>query len=131
MASEGVSFQEQFRILVETLTAPDGTPYKLATIAQAVDVSEQSLAYLLDGRTQYPRLETLRRLCRFYDISLDYFSCETEPECRAFLVQHAAQRASPIVHQIDKESETLTPSAKSSVLRLLDRIRHLRSSGKH
>lgn len=131
MAPEGVSFQEQFRILLETLTTPDGTPYKLATIAQATDVSEQSLAYLLDGRTQYPRLNTVRRLCRFFDISLDYFECTTEAECRAFLVQRAAQSASPVIREINEQSETLTPSTKRSVIRLLERLRSLRRSSKN
>lgn len=131
MTREGISFQEQFRILVETLTAPDGTAYKLSTIAQAIDVSEQSLAYLLDGRTQYPRLNTLRRLCRFYDISLDYFACTSEAECSAFLVQRAAQNASPMIREIDEQAATLTPSGVRRVLRLLERLRNLRRSGKN
>ena len=131
MAPEGVSFQQQFRILIDTIAAPDGHSYRLATIAQATDVSEQSLVYLLEGRTQYPRLNTLRRLCRFYDISLDYFDCPTESDCRAFLVQRAARIAPPIIHEIDKQSNTLTSSGKRNVLRLLERLRHLRGSGKN
>lgn len=131
MAPDGVSFQEQFRILIGTIAAPDGHSYSLATIAQATDVSEQSLLYLLEGRTQYPRLNTLRRLCRFYDVSLDYFDCATEADCRTFLVQHAAQKASPIIREIDQQSNTLTPSGKHNVLRLLERLRHLRGSGKN
>ena len=131
MEPERLPVQEQFRILLETFPAPDGHPYSLAVIARATKLSEQSLANLLDGSTQNPRLDTLRRLCRFYDISLDYFDCQTDAECRNFLAQYAAQRASPMVREIDTESETLTPSSKRSVLRLLDRLRHLRRSGQH
>lgn len=130
MAPEGVSFHEQFRILIETVPSSDGRPYSLATIAKATELSEQSLVYLLEGRTQYPRLNTLRWLCRFYDISLDYFDCLTEADCRAFLIQRATQNASPIINEIDKQSNTLTPSGKRNVLRLLERLRHLRSSSK-
>ena len=96
------------------MPAPDGVPHSLAALAHATELSEQSLRYLLEGRTQYPRLNTVRRLCRFYDISLDYFGCETEAECRAYLAQLAAQRASPLVREIDQTAETLTPSAKTA-----------------
>lgn len=130
MAPEGISFQEQMRILIETLPAPDGTPYKLAAIAQAIAVSEQSLTYLLDGRTQFPRLNTARRLCRFYGISLDYFTCTSEAECRVYLVQHASQNASPMIREIEEQSGTLSISGKRRVLRLLGRLRRLRRSSK-
>ncbi len=131
MAPEGVSFQEQFQILIDAVPAPDGRPYNMASIAKATELSEQSLLYLLEGRRQYPRLNTLRQLCRFYGISLDYFDCVTEAECRAFLVQHAARQASPLVREIDRESESLSPPAKGNVLRLLERFRRLRGSGKY
>ena len=131
MEHEGLSFQDQFRILIDAVRSPDGRPYTLAAIAQGAGISVQNLSYLADGTTPHPRLDTLRRLCRFYDISLDYFGCETEVECRNFLMQRAAHRASPVVREIDKESETLSLSAKRNVLRLLERFRHLRGSGEH
>jgi transcriptional regulator with XRE-family HTH domain len=131
MAPEELSFQEQFRILIDAMPAPDGHPYSVAAIAKATELSEQSLFYLLEGKRQYPRLNTVRQLCRFYSISLDYFDCVTEADCRAFLVQHASQNASPIIHEIDKQSNTLTPLGKRNVLRLLERLRHLRGSSKN
>ena len=131
MSPDSIQFQEQLRILIESVPAPDGLPHSLAAIARATELSEQSLHYLLDGRTQYPRLNTVRRLCRFYDISLDYFGCVTEAECRAYLVQSAARRASPLVREIDQVALTLTPWTKRRVARLLERFRNLRGSDKH
>lgn len=130
MSPDGVQFQEQLRILIEFMPAPDGLPYTLAAIAQATELSEQSLRFLLEGRTEYPRLNTARGLCRFYDISLDYFGFETEAECRAYLARLAAQRASSLVREIDQTAETLTPSAKRRVLGLLERLRNRRGSNK-
>ena len=98
------------------MPAPNGQPHSLAAIARATELSEQSLHYLLEGRTEFPRLNTARRLCRFYDISLDYFGCETEADCRAYLAQLASQRASPLVREINQTAETLTPSAKRRAL---------------
>ena len=131
MTPEHFPFREQLRILIDTLPSPEGNSYTVAAIAEATELTEKSIRNMLNGRTQNPHLDTLRDLCRFYHISLDYFECESEAECRTFLGQNAAQQASEVVREIGEQAETLTPSAKNNVLRLLERFRFLRSSGKH
>ncbi len=131
MMPETLTFQDQLRILMEAVPAPDGRPYSLAAIAKASGLSQQNLSSLLEGHIQQPRLDTLRRLCRFYDISLDYFGSETENDCRAFFAQRAAEEALPIVLEIERETQSLTLAGKRNILRLLARVRQLRSSGKH
>ena len=126
MLDDTFPFREQLRILIQTLPAPDGNAYDIPTIATATDLSAQSLLYMLDGRTNNPRLGSLRRICRFYNISLDYFECSSEEECRSFLAQNAVHLASPLVREIDQNAEALTPSDKSRVLRLIGRVNVLR-----
>jgi DNA-binding IscR family transcriptional regulator len=60
MEVESISFQEQFHVLIDMLRDPQGKPYSISTLAQAAHLSDQSLLYLLEGRSQYPRLETIR-----------------------------------------------------------------------
>jgi transcriptional regulator with XRE-family HTH domain len=129
-ATDRFPFREQFQILMTTQVTADGRPYPLGTLAKAAGLSEKSLQKMLDGRTQNPRLDSVRRICRFYRISLDYFDCETKAACLAFLAQNAAEGASLVVRTIDQEAETLPSAAKHQVLRLLERFRFLRSSGK-
>ena len=131
MSDEGLPFQHQFSILLETVRDPDGQPYNTGAIARATGLSEQSLLYLLDGRSAYPRLDTLRRLCRFYNISLDYFDCETEENCRAYLAKEMAGRSSVLVRDIAQELETLTSSGQRKVLVILEWVRRARRSRKH
>ncbi len=126
MLDDPFPFREQLRILIQTLPDRDGNAYDITAIASATDLSAQSLLYMLDGRTNNPRLDSLRRICRFYNISLDYFECSSEEECRSFLAQSAAHRASPLVREIDQNAETLTSSDKSRVLRLIGRVNVLR-----
>lgn len=126
MSNEDVAFQEQFRLLLETQRDPQGQPYSLAAVAKAVGLSEQALAYLLDGRSQQPRLDTLRRLCRFFQISLDYFQCETAAACRAFLAQQ-----SPTLTAVAHESETLSSGGQHNVLSILEWLRRARPSSQH
>lgn len=130
MATEPIPFQQQFRILLDTLRDPQGQPYTLSAIARTTELSEQSLAYLLEGRSQNPRLDTLRRLCNFYHISLDYFDCETEADCQAYLIRQLSV-SSILLHDIAEEAAALTPKAQRNVLAILEWIRRARQSRKN
>jgi len=125
--AETISFQQQFHILLDLLRDPHGKPYSLGTLAQAAHVSDQSLTYLLDGRSQSPRLETIRSICYFYHISLDYFDCATEAECRAYLVRRLAQSSS-LLQDIAAEAATLTPKGQRNVLTMLEWLRQMKKS---
>lgn len=122
MGFEPISFQQQFQILLDQLRDPQGKPYSLATLAQATGLSDQSLAYLLEGRSQFPRLDTLRALCRFYHISLDYFACETEADCHRYLLEQLAA-SSTLLNDIAVEAAALTPKGQRNVLTMLEWLR--------
>jgi len=131
MLDDTFPFREQLRILIQTIAAPDGNAYDITAIAKATGLSAQSLLYMLDGRTNNPRLDSLRRICRFYNVALDYFECSSEEQCRSFLAQNAAHLASPLVREIDQKAEALKPPDKSRVLSLIDRLKVLRKLRKH
>lgn len=130
MMTEPISFQEQFRILMDMLRDGHGKPYTLNTLAQAAAVSDQSLTYLLEGRSQFPRLDTIRAICRFYHISLDYFACETEEACRAYLLERLAESSS-LLQNIASETAALTPKGKRNVLTMLEWLRQGKKSTRH
>lgn len=131
MLDDPFLFRELLRILIQTIPAPDGNAYDITAIAKATGLSAQSLLYMLDGRTNNPRLDSLRSICRFYNISLDYFECRSEEECRSFLAQNVALLASPLVREIAQEAEALTQPDKSRILRLIDKVNVLRKLRKH
>src|SRR5262249_39533072 len=97
-----------------------GQPYSLAVISEATGISDQTLLNILNGQSDNPRLDTLLRLCRFYHISLDYFACRAESDCRAYLGQKKVEFASPLVQEIASRSEFLSELGKRNVLTLLD-----------
>ncbi len=127
MAVEPLSFQQQFHILINVLRDPQGKPYSMATLAKAAGVSDQSLSYLLDGQSQYPRLETLRAICSFYHISIDYFECDTESDCRAYLLECLAE-SSTLLHDIASEAQALTPRGQRNVLTMLEWLRQVKKT---
>lgn len=130
MATEPIPFQQQFRILIDALPDPQGRTYSMSTIARMTELSEQALLYLLEGRSQNPRLDTLRRISRFFQISLDYFDNETEAECQAYLARHLTT-SSYLLHDIAHESAALTPKGQSNALAVLEWIRRAVPSKKN
>lgn len=127
MEVESISFQEQFHILVDMLRDPHGKPYSMATLAKAANISDQSLSYLLEGRSQYPRLETLRGICRFFHISIDYFHCDTVSECRTYLLARLSE-SSTLLNDIASEAAALTQRGQRNVVTVLEWLRNVKKN---
>ncbi len=115
-----LSFARQLALLSEVQTAEDGHPPTIADIARATQLSEQTLLNLLHGRADNPRLETLRAICAFFGVPMDYFACETEAACRAYLYQQRLQTASPLVQQILHETTALSARGQRNILTALE-----------
>jgi hypothetical protein len=73
----------------------------------------------MQGKTESPRLETARKLCRLYGISLDYFDLPTEEACRAYLARRRQQIAPASVQEIAALSEQLSLQGKRNILAIL------------
>jgi transcriptional regulator with XRE-family HTH domain len=118
-----LSFARQLALLRKTLVDASGKPYSIPYIAQHTDITQQALQKLLGGQSENPRLNTLFALCRFYHISLDYFGCDTESACLAYLAQHRITNAPSLVHEIAQEANTLSPKGKRNILAVLEWLR--------
>ena len=106
---------EQFRILLEWSSSPQS----LRSVAQATGLTPQALAKLLAGHAANPRLQTLRALCGYYGIALDYFDCATIADCQAYL--YAARcNGSPLLSRIESDLQTLSPRGQRNVLVVLE-----------
>lgn len=93
--------------------------YTLREIAQAAGISTQALTNILDGKASDPRLTTLRNLCRFFQVSLDYFGGQTEIDCRAYLARRAVELGTSALQQITLTSHQLSPRGQDNVLVIL------------
>lgn len=97
-----------------------GQPYSANHLAQALEMSPQALLNLIQGDAANPRLDTVRRLCRFFGVSLDYFGLETSEACEVYLQRHLVQVGTPIVHAIQAQADALSPRAAANVLVMVD-----------
>ncbi len=118
-ADPPLSLDRQLAVLLTEGVAPDGRPASPPQVAAAIGLSHQALLNLLQGKSRRPRLHTLRALCQFYAISLDYFDCPGEADCRAHLAARQIATASPTVRQIAEQTLQLTPWGRRQMQVLL------------
>lgn len=116
---EPMSFHQQITILFEMMVDATGKPHSANAVAAQTGISQQTILNFITGTIQNPRLDNLRTLCRFFGISLDYFDCQTEAECRAFLAQHQINTQGEIIHEIAAQTESLSAKGKRNVLAVL------------
>ena len=110
---------QQIYLLIEWAKKHQAKSYSLREIAHAAGLSVQGLTNILDGTTPDPRLEPIRNLCHFFQVSLDYLSCRTEAECRAYLMRRLIERGTPTLQQIATESQQLSPRGRDNVMVVL------------
>ncbi len=116
-ADQSISVAQQIRLLLEW--SEQQQHHTLREVAQAAGISTQALANILDGEAPDPRLNTLRGLCDFFQISLDYFACRTKEACQTYLARRTIQQSSPTILQITRASQQLSPRGQANVLVIL------------
>lgn len=99
---------QQLQLLLKSIPPNRGQPCSLAEIARSTGLSVQALAKLANGQTCDPRLDTLRRLCRFYGISLDYFAGDTIAECQLYLRQQRIATAPALIQEIMRQAKDMS-----------------------
>ena len=119
MNNHPLPVNKQIELLLEHGRDADGHRYSLADVAKRTGIRYQTLSNLINGSSSNPRLETLRSLCRLYEISLDYFSCETEETCLNLLKQHIVDNSHNI-QEITDETKSLSPKGKRNVMAIME-----------
>lgn len=115
-----VTNSQQVSLLINEGIASTGQSASVAEVARAIGVSHQALMNLVRGKSDNPRLDTVRGLCAFYNISLDYFDCPTEDACRHYLIE---QRQTALLREIALLSARLSPKGQRNVLALIEWVR--------
>ena len=97
---------------------PEGRAFTLQEVSDATGVSLGTVAQMRNGKVQNPQLNTLRALCRFFEIPLRYFETRTREECYAILAEPTPS-AKPALNEIAFRASGLSPEAQQDILRLL------------
>lgn len=118
--NERISIARRMKLLLEHTPNPHTRPSTVIGLAEAIGLTQQTLQNILHERIDNPRLNTLRALCGFYKISLDYFDLPTEETCRHYLAAQQLKTAPMMIHQIDHETHSLTERGQHNILSSLE-----------
>lgn len=117
--NETITLARQMQLLLEHTRDPSGRPITATELAREIGLAEQTLLNVVNGTIDNPRLHTVRSVCVFYRISLDYFELQTEEQCRQYLASRHLKVASPLLQQIHVESRSLIGKARDNILSML------------
>ncbi len=120
--NDTMTLARQMQLLLEHTHDPSGQPITASELARAIGLAEQTLLNIVHGIIDNPRLHTVRAVCVFYRISLDYFDLQTEEQCRQYLAARHLKLASPLLQQIHVESTSLIGKARDNILSMLSWI---------
>lgn len=95
--SNTMTLAEQLDILFDIFRAPNGKMFSVKEVSEAISMTPATVSRIKSGSVPDPRISTVKMFAKFFDISLDYFLCDTREECRAFLAHEKAQRAVPVL----------------------------------
>ncbi len=109
---------EQIKILFDAIRHPEGRPFTLQEVSEGSGISLGTVGQMRSGKIVNPQLNTLRGLCRFFDIPLRYFETKTREECYALLATPAT-RERPALGEIAFRASELTPLAQQDILTLI------------
>ena len=118
MMDDYLPLNEQIKILFDSVRNPEGRAFTLQEVSDATGVSLGTVAQMRSGKVLNPQLNTLRALCRFFDIPLRYFETRTREECYAILAEPSTS-AKPALNEIAFRASGLSPQAQQDILRLL------------
>jgi transcriptional regulator with XRE-family HTH domain len=125
MTNKPISIARQMRLLLDYTREPNTRPATINDLARAIGLTQQTLQNILQERIDNPRLFTLRALCVYYGISLDYFDLKTEELCRHYLNAQQLKLASPLIQQIQDESTSLIALSRRNILATLEWMREV------
>lgn len=110
---------KQLTILFEVVQHPAGRAYTLQEVSDEIDVSLPALSQLRAGKIKNPQLNTLREICRFFDVPLRYFETRSPEECYALLAEKREEPVVPI-HEISLRMTNLSRKGQRDLLLIME-----------
>lgn len=77
--------------LLFAYAASQGVEVAYQDIARATGVAWNNIRKIRLGENVNPSLHTIQAIADYFGVRLDYFNCNTEEECRAYLARLAAE----------------------------------------
>lgn len=110
---------DQLNILFDHVRHPDGRPYLLQEVGDATGVSLGTISQMRAGKIKNPQLNTLRAICRFFNVPLRYFETRTADECYAIIADRTETTETKELNEIAFRASGLSPRSQQDILTVI------------
>lgn len=119
MMDEYLPVSEQLNILFDSVRHPDGRSYLLQEVGAGTGISLGTLSQMRAGKIKNPQLNTLRAICRFFNVPLRYFETRNAEECYAILSNRESASETRELSEIAFRASSLPPRAQQDILTVI------------
>jgi transcriptional regulator with XRE-family HTH domain len=117
-AHEGLLLRDLVNFLFDNVLRPDGRPHTTQEVTDHVRISHATINQLRTGRSKNPTLPTLQELCRFFEVPLSFFECQTYDECYAVLADKPEAQTEGVA-EIAFRASRLSAQAQRDILKVI------------
>jgi transcriptional regulator with XRE-family HTH domain len=110
---------DQLKMLFDLVRHSDGRIYLLHEVSEGTGISLSTLSQMRAGKIRNPQLNTLRALCRFFEVPLRYFETRTPEECYAIIADRSSAAKTPVMSEIAFRASSLPPRAQQDILTVI------------
>lgn len=113
-----LSLAQQIVLLFEARQHPDGRAYTMQEVSDATGISVAAISQMRNAKINNPQLNTLRALCKFFEVPLRYFETQTIDECYAIF---NGDNQPPVVtnNEIAFRANALSEQAQRDILNMI------------
>lgn len=109
---------QQVRLLFEVRQHPEGRPYTMQEVSDATGISVAAISQMRNDKINNPQLQTLRALCKFFEVPLRYFETRSAEECYA-IFNGDNQPPKLEVNEIAFRASSLSEAAQQDILNMI------------
>jgi transcriptional regulator with XRE-family HTH domain len=113
-----LSLAKQIQLLFEVRRHPEGRAYTMQEVSNVTGISVAAISQMRNDKINNPQLQTLRALCKFFDVPLRYFETRTIDECYA-IFKGDNQPPALEVNEIAFRASSLSEAAQRDILNMI------------
>ena len=115
---EFLSLAQQITLLFDVRRHPEGRPYTMQEVSNVTGISVAAMSQMRNGKITNPQLNTVRSLCKFFNVPLRYFETKTLEECYA-IFNGDDQPPALENNEIAFRANALSEAAQEDILRMI------------
>lgn len=113
-----LSLAQQITLLFDVRRHPTGRSYTMQEVCDATGISVAAISQMRNGKITNPQFNTVKSLCKFFNVPLRYFDTKTLEECYA-IFNEEDQPPTFENNEIAFRANSLSEEAQQDILKMI------------